>query len=157
MNFGFQPAPASHFGTRPLPLLNLSASSFSASFSSRSSLHTQLPAQLLGASSSSLFPAVDCQLSTARPKHRRRPHSCSLSAFNFKLSTLNSFLANLSPATHTRPLQLAENAATLSLASATFTNRVKHNFFVCHSYRKHPWWGMTSFLGVQAFQPATPR
>src|SRR5579864_6071248 len=41
-------------------------------------------------------------------------------------------------ATLTDHSQLNENPATLSPFAATVTSRVKHNFFVCHSYKKHP-------------------
>jgi hypothetical protein len=44
------------------------------------------------------------------------------------------------PATLTNHLQLIENTATLSPFAATLTSRVKHNPFVCHSYKKHPGW-----------------
>jgi hypothetical protein len=37
--------------------------------------------------------------------------------------------------------QLVENQYTLSLFLATLTRRVRHNPFVCHSYRKSPGWG----------------
>src|SRR5579859_7427700 len=48
--------------------------------------------------------------------------------------------ASLSPflATLTADLQLTENPATLSPATATLTSRVTHNPCVCHSYEKHP-------------------
>jgi hypothetical protein len=51
-------------------------------------------------------------------------------------SSLSPFLA-----IRTRPLQLAENPAALSPFAATLTSSVKHNSFVCHSYRKHRGWG----------------
>jgi hypothetical protein len=44
-------------------------------------------------------------------------------------------------ATLTSHLQSTENKATLSPFPATLTYCVKHNPFVCHSYRKHPGWG----------------
>ena len=41
-------------------------------------------------------------------------------------------------ATLTVPAQIAENTTTLSLAVATLASFVKHNSFICHSYKKHP-------------------
>ena len=48
------------------------------------------------------------------------------------------------PATLTSSLQITEKPTTLSLAFATLTSRVKHKSCVCHSYKKHPGWGMPS-------------
>lgn len=79
------------------------------------------------------LPAVGCELPTMN------------SSFNFELSTLNRLLATHFPATHTPLPQVAENAATLSPAFATLTHIVNHNSFACHSYRKHPGWGIPSF------------
>ena len=98
--------------------------------------------ELLGALSLTSFPAVGCELSTIN------------SPFNFKLSTLNRLLATPFPATHTGLSQIAENAATLSPAFATLTSPVKHNSFVCHSYRKHPGWGMPHSHKVQSLHPS---
>ncbi len=64
----------------------------------------------------------------------------SLFPFNFKLSTFN-LPATPFPAAHTSPLQIAENANTLSPAFATLTDPAKYKPFVCHSYKKHPGWG----------------
>jgi len=52
-------------------------------------------------------------------------------------------LASLSPfpAILTAVLQLTENSATLSPATATLTSHVTHNPCVCNSYEKHPGWG----------------
>ncbi len=44
-------------------------------------------------------------------------------------------------ATPTNHWQTAENKTTLSSVFATLTSPVKHKFFVCHSYKKHPGWG----------------
>jgi len=62
--------------------------------------------------------------------------------FNLRLSTVN--LPFLSPfrATLTDTPQFAENTATLSPAFATLARPVTPNPFVCHSYEKHPGWGM---------------
>src|SRR5579859_3870208 len=56
--------------------------------------------------------------------------------------------ASLSPflATLTADLQLTENPATLSPATATLTSRVTHNPCVCHSYEKHPGCGGGTWL-----------
>ncbi len=51
--------------------------------------------------------------------------------------SLSCFLATLAD----KP-QLTENSPTLSPVPATLTGRAKHNPFVCHSYRKHPGWGI---------------
>jgi hypothetical protein len=48
-------------------------------------------------------------------------------------------------ATLTTLPQIPENTTTLSSVFATLTSRVKHKFFVCHSYKKHPGWGYISF------------
>src|SRR5208282_870224 len=69
----------------------------------------------------------------------------SSSSFNFKLSTFNSASLTPFPATLTSHLQTAEKSATLSPAFATLTRRVKHKSCVCHSYKKHPGWGMPLF------------
>jgi hypothetical protein len=62
-------------------------------------------------------------------------------AVGCELSTVNCHPLTPFPATLTSQLQLAENKTTLSPAVATLTSRVKHNPFVCHSYKKHPGWG----------------
>jgi hypothetical protein len=77
-------------------------------------------------------------------------NSSDVCPFNFKLSTacpersrrVNFLQLTPFPATLTSHLQLAENKTTLSLAVATLTSRVKHKSFVCHSYEKHPGWGV---------------
>jgi hypothetical protein len=46
------------------------------------------------------------------------------------------------PATLTHNSQVAENTATLSPLPATLTGNVNHKSFVCHSYAKHPGWGV---------------
>src|SRR5580765_6551160 len=60
------------------------------------------------------------------------------------LATSHSSLATAPltpfPATLTSHLQRSEKPATLSLAFATLTRRVKHKSSVCHSYKKHPGW-----------------
>jgi hypothetical protein len=61
--------------------------------------------------------------------------SCELSTV--KRPRLSRFVATL-----TDEPQLTENPATLSPVPATLTSRVKHNPFVCHSYEKHPGWGL---------------
>jgi oxygen-dependent protoporphyrinogen oxidase len=81
-----------------------------------------------------------------------RTVGCELSAssclspfpFNFKLSTVDVSPITPFPATLTSLSQIAENAATLSPAFATLTSPVNHNPFVCHSYTKHPGWGVPS-------------
>ncbi len=62
----------------------------------------------------------------------------SSSYFNFQLSTFNSVSLTPFPAILTGHLQRPEKSATLSLAFATLTSRVKHKSCVCHSYKKHP-------------------
>jgi hypothetical protein len=69
----------------------------------------------------------DFKLSTACPERGRRGHFLWLSPF---------------PATLADHPQLTENPATLSPVPATLASRVKHNPFVCHSYKKHPGWGV---------------
>src|SRR5271155_99921 len=69
----------------------------------------------------------------------------SSSSFNFKLSTFNSASLTPFPATLTSCLQTADKSATLSLAFATLTRRVKPKSCACHSYKKHPGWGMPLF------------
>jgi|SRR5579859_323729 len=49
------------------------------------------------------------------------------------------------PATRTSHLQRPEKSATLSLAFAALTSRVKHKSRVCHSYKKHPGWDSPPF------------
>jgi hypothetical protein len=63
------------------------------------------------------------------------------SSFNFELSTFNISPLSPFPATLTSRPQLHENKTTLSPVFATLTRRVKHKFFVCHSYKKHGAWG----------------
>jgi len=62
----------------------------------------------------------------------------SSSYFNFQLSTFNSVSLTPFPATLTSHLQRPEKSATLSLAVATLTSRVKRKSCVCHSYKKTP-------------------
>ena len=66
--------------------------------------------------------------------------SPDLSSFTFIHSIVNSPSLSLFLATLTDESQLTENSATLSPVSATLTSRVKHNSFVCHSYKKYPGW-----------------
>ncbi len=77
------------------------------------------------------------------------------------LTTSHSPLATaaVSPflATLTSHLQLTENTATLSPAFATLTDRVRHNSFVCHSYRKHPGWGSHRSSQIFFFRNLTTR
>jgi len=76
------------------------------------------------------------------------------SPFNFALSLEDShpvgtvYFPSLSPfpATLTDRSQLTENPATLSPASATLTDTVDLNPFVCHSYKKHRGAAIVSFL-----------
>src|SRR5579859_7524882 len=49
------------------------------------------------------------------------------------------------PATLTVALQLTENLATLSPATAALTRYVTHKSFACHSYKKHPGWESAIF------------
>ena len=60
------------------------------------------------------------------------------SSLNFELSTLRSISLTPFLAALTVLSQLNENKPTLSLVFATLTSHVKVNFFVCHSYKKHP-------------------
>src|SRR5580658_10089070 len=76
----------------------------------------------------------------------RRPFGSS--PFDFERLTgrpaprsVNSTALSPFPATLAGPEQLHENAATLSPAFATLTDRVKHKSFVCHSYKKQGGWG----------------
>ena len=69
----------------------------------------------------------------------------------FAFPTLRSLQPRIAPlkclpvtplfATLTTIPQIPENSTTLSSVFATLTSRVKHKFFVCHSYKKHPGWG----------------
>jgi len=76
------------------------------------------------------------------------------SPFNFALSledsdpvgTVNFLSLSSFPATLTDRSQLTENPATLSPVSATLTDTVDHNPFVCHSYKKHRGSAIVSFL-----------
>src|SRR5579859_8127973 len=77
------------------------------------------------------------------------PAFCSdPSPFNFVLSLEDSDpVGNVNfpslspfPATLTDRSQLTENPATLSSVSATLTDTVDHNPFVCHSYKNHGGW-----------------
>jgi hypothetical protein len=72
-----------------------------------------------------------------------RPLSAALRSARAFLRPLSQSCLVLTPfpATLTGHRQLAENTTTLSPAVATLTTRVKHNPFVCHSYRKYPGWG----------------
>ena len=119
MNIDFQPARPSHSGTRPLPALRtLQLARTLCAFS------VGVHPQLLGAfSCSSALPSLSLLLNLP---------TCQLS----NLSTtpcLSPF-----PTTLTGPSQTAENATTLSPAFVTLTDRVNHNPFVCHSYKKTP-------------------
>jgi hypothetical protein len=77
------------------------------------------------------------------------------------LATSHSPLATaaVSPflATLTSHLQLTENTATLSPAFATLADRVRHNSFVCHSYKKHPGWGSHRSSQIFFFRNLTTR
>ena len=61
------------------------------------------------------------------------------------------------PATLTSHLQRPEKSATLSLAFATLTSRVKHKSSVCHSYKKHRGWGYTFQREFFSFPNLTTR
>jgi len=52
--------------------------------------------------------------------------------------------------------QTAENKTTLSSVFATLTSPVKHKFFVCHSYKKHPGWGYISCPLSPTASPTIP-
>jgi hypothetical protein len=84
---------------------------------------------------------------TSRPRKRNLVAPVLSSLLNlpaFKRSNLQTPLCvSPFPATLTDDPQLTENPATLSPVPATLTSRVKHNPFVCHSYKKHPGWGYT--------------
>ncbi len=64
--------------------------------------------------------------------------------FCVRLSGANCPSPTPFPAVLISPSQIAENAATLSPAFVTLTNRLKHKSFACLSYRKHPEWGISS-------------
>jgi hypothetical protein len=53
-------------------------------------------------------------------------------------------------------VQMPENKTTLSSVFATLTRRVKHKFFVCRSYKKHPGWGYTYCALSLVASPAIP-
>jgi len=89
----------------------------------------------------------------ASPSHEGSA-ACIVFHFNFRLSTVNLFPLTPFPATHTSPLQIAENTTTLSPAFATLTNRVKHKSFVCHSCKKHPGVGYRPVSVLSRFFPA---
>ncbi len=77
---------------------------------------------------------------------------CALSSsgsFDFKLSALNCSPLSPFPTTLTTRPQIIEKTATLSLLVATLTRCVKHNPFVCHSYKKHRGWGTPLRLSSQ--------
>jgi len=83
------------------------------------------------------------------PRALSVPAFCSYpSPFNLVLSleasnsvgTVNFPSLSPFPATLTDRSQLTENPATLSLLSATLTDTVDHNPFVCHSYKNHGGW-----------------
>jgi hypothetical protein len=69
----------------------------------------------------------------------------SSSSFDVPFSTLKWVSLTPFPATLTSTLQITEKPASLSPAFATLTSRVKHKSCVCHSYKKHPGWGVPSF------------
>jgi hypothetical protein len=71
--------------------------------------------------------------------------------FNFQLPSDNCPRLSPFPATLTNESQLTENPATLSPVLAILTSRVKHNPFVCHSYKKHPGWGVHPSSQVFSF------
>jgi len=68
---------------------------------------------------------------------------------SFNSPSLSCFLATLADDS-----QLTENSPTLSPVPATLTGRVKHNPFVCHSYRKHPGSHLSS---QRSFRPGFSR
>jgi hypothetical protein len=72
-------------------------------------------------------------------------------AVGCELSTVNCHPLSPFPATLTDNSQLTENSATLSPVPATLTRRVKHNPFVCHSYKKHPGGGVPPSAGDLLF------
>ena len=93
--------------------------------------------------------------SVAHTFHHTRSVRPSASNFDFPIS---NFVFSPAPATRlsatlTDTPQLHENKATLSLAFATLTRRVKHKSFVCHSYKKHRGVGYPSILKQFPFAP----
>ena len=81
------------------------------------------------------------------------------SSLNFELSTLSSISLTPFLAALTVLPQLNENKPTLSLVFAILTSHVEFNFFVCHSYKKHP--GRVSaflnfFVAQAEFIPVNP-
>src|SRR5580765_3670772 len=77
------------------------------------------------------------------------------------LATSHSSLATAPltpfPATLTSHLQRSEKPATLSLAFATLTSRVRHKSSVCHSYKKHRGGGYTFQREFFSFPNLTTR
>lgn len=70
-----------------------------------------------------------------------------LSPFAATLTRIQSLRKNTPPvspflAALTDTTQLHENKTPLTLVFATLTRLVTHNPFVCHSYEKHPEWGV---------------
>ena len=99
------------------------------------------------------------------PRALSVPAFCSdPSPFKFALSieapapvgTVNFPWLSPFPATLTDRSQLTENPATLSPVSATLTDTVAHNPFVCHSYRKHRGRAYTFQPGI-SFRSLTTR
>ena len=90
----------------------------------------------------------------------RSPASGSMpSSLNFELSTLRSISLTPFLAALTVLPKLNENKPTLSLVFAILTSHVKLNFFVCHSYKRHP--GRVSailnfFVAQAEFVPVKP-
>src|SRR6202021_182187 len=60
------------------------------------------------------------------------------------------------PATLTSRPQITKKPATLTPAFATLTSRVKHKPCVCHSYEKHPGWGMPFLSNLRTTNHADP-
>src|ERR1700676_66291 len=98
-----------------------------------------------------LGPTTSSPLSPSLPSSCPDPAEASprylflfLPAFDCQLSAVNSLPLSPFPATLTSHSHIIENTATLSLVFATLTGRVKHKSCVCHSYKKHPGWGIPS-------------
>src|SRR5579872_1565887 len=153
------PSPSSPPDFSSLCALSVSAFSSLPSFRSGVALARRLCIRGGGSSDPCSSP-IRCELPvTPRPSTVNVPLLSPLPA------TLTSTLPRrcetppVSPlfATLTDHSQLNENPATLSPFAATLTSRVKHNSFVCHSYKKHPGVGYTPPLASRGFDfPASP-
>src|SRR5579859_61168 len=105
------------------------------------------------------FPMLRPQINPPRSFQRFSASDLATSHSSLATAPLTPF-----PATLSGKSQLIENPAALSPVVATLTRHVRHNLFVCHSYKKHPGGGYTlqpaiSFrnLTTRHSPPATSR